>query len=352
MLRHVTTRAGVGTAYVRDRAGADVVVDVTASGTVRRFAAGGEATHPALSAAGDLAWAVGGDLRLVASGGSRARVIRGPRTGRAGLLAAVPRLRVDRCGRRLRAVAPCPGGRIPEQPVALLAARGHVDAADAFHGGRRPVVRRADTGRAARRCDRVRPGHRTGFGRHAADVSALAAHHRRRAPGPVAPRRDGTSPGTRRARACGTCATARRARGAWRPSPPTGRSATSGAARSWSIRWTGSIRICARGTGSHRCTSRPRPRRRVRRLRSRARTPSSSATSPPAPLRPTRRRRSPPPPDCRRIVTDAAHLPALVRPGVSAVEVLLPPLPDPEEQLATFRSELPSFAGWSWLVAV
>ncbi len=128
MLRHVTMRAGVGTAYVRDRAGADVVVDVTASGTVRRFAAGGEATHPALSAAGDLAWAVGGDLRLVASGGSRARVIRGPV---AGGLAFSPLFRgsdVDRCGRRLRAVAPRPGGRIPEQPVALLAARGHVDA--------------------------------------------------------------------------------------------------------------------------------------------------------------------------------------------------------------------------------
>ena len=111
-------------------------------------------------------------------------------SGRAGILAAVPRLRVDRCGRRLRAVAPGPGGRIPEQPVALLAARGHVDEVDAFHGGRRPVVRRADTGRAARRCDRVRPGHRTGFGRHAADVPALAAHHRRRAPGPGTPGRE------------------------------------------------------------------------------------------------------------------------------------------------------------------
>ena len=181
-------RAGVGTAYVRDRAGADVVVDVTASGTVRRFAAGGEATHPALSAAGDLAWAVGGDLRLVRAGGSR-----GPASSAGRYREGWPSRRCSEAPRR--SLRPSPPrrrgvsrGRIPEQPVALLPAPRARGRADAFHGWRRPVVRRADTGRAARRRDRVRPGHGTGLGGHAADYQLWRLNTARRAPGPGTPR--------------------------------------------------------------------------------------------------------------------------------------------------------------------
>ena len=77
VIRHPSSRPGVGTTYVRDRAGGDVVVAVTAAGT-RRFVAHGEATHPSLSPEGSLVWAQGAGLRLAAPGAGTTRTIRGP----------------------------------------------------------------------------------------------------------------------------------------------------------------------------------------------------------------------------------------------------------------------------------
>ncbi len=69
VIRHVSTRPGVGTAYVRDRAGGDIVVAVTPSG-VRRYPQSREAFHPAMSATGDLAWSVGTAIRVRSAAGS------------------------------------------------------------------------------------------------------------------------------------------------------------------------------------------------------------------------------------------------------------------------------------------
>ncbi len=77
VLRHVSTRAGVGTTYVRDRRGGDVVVAETSAG-VRRFRAHGEALNPSLSATGRLVWAQGGGVRIVGAGSRTARRVAGP----------------------------------------------------------------------------------------------------------------------------------------------------------------------------------------------------------------------------------------------------------------------------------
>jgi hypothetical protein len=77
MLRHVSSRAGVGTTYVRDRRGGDVVVSDNPAG-VRRFRAHDEARNPSLSAAGRLVWAQGGGLRIVGAGSQTVRQIAGP----------------------------------------------------------------------------------------------------------------------------------------------------------------------------------------------------------------------------------------------------------------------------------
>ncbi len=76
-VRHIATRPGVGTAYVRDRAGGDVVVAVTGHG-LRRFPTEHEALHPSWSASGDLVWAEGANLRIVRPNASFAATIRGP----------------------------------------------------------------------------------------------------------------------------------------------------------------------------------------------------------------------------------------------------------------------------------
>jgi hypothetical protein len=80
VIRHVSSRPGVGTAYVRDRNGNDVVVTMTAAG-VHRFATHGEALHPQLATDGSLVWAQGTGLRLVSPGADVARRIRGPQRG-------------------------------------------------------------------------------------------------------------------------------------------------------------------------------------------------------------------------------------------------------------------------------
>ena len=65
-IRHVAAAQGLGTAYVVDRAGGDVLVVVTADGTTR-LPQGGEITHPTWSPGGDLAWATGTSIAVRAA---------------------------------------------------------------------------------------------------------------------------------------------------------------------------------------------------------------------------------------------------------------------------------------------
>jgi hypothetical protein len=58
VIRHIATAPGIGTAYVRDRAGGDVLITITADG-VERFPQRVEVSNPAWSSRGDLAWSVG-----------------------------------------------------------------------------------------------------------------------------------------------------------------------------------------------------------------------------------------------------------------------------------------------------
>jgi hypothetical protein len=61
--RHIAVAPGVGTAYVADLAGRDVLVAISRGG-VAEIAAQGEAAHPAWSPRGDLVWA-DGDFRFL-----------------------------------------------------------------------------------------------------------------------------------------------------------------------------------------------------------------------------------------------------------------------------------------------
>lgn len=80
MIRHVAAEPGVGTAYVVDRAGGDDVVVITSSGT-RRISEGVEATHPAWSPSGELAWATGSGVAVLGRDSSRVSRIEGPVAG-------------------------------------------------------------------------------------------------------------------------------------------------------------------------------------------------------------------------------------------------------------------------------
>jgi hypothetical protein len=68
VMRHVSSMEGVGTAYVLDRQGGDMVVAVSSSGP-RVLARADEARHPSLSPTGELVWAEGDGLRLAPPGG-------------------------------------------------------------------------------------------------------------------------------------------------------------------------------------------------------------------------------------------------------------------------------------------
>ena len=63
IIRHVTARAGVGIAYVLDRRGPDAIVIQTAGGEMR-LEQSGEASHPSWSADGRLVWSLGSALRV------------------------------------------------------------------------------------------------------------------------------------------------------------------------------------------------------------------------------------------------------------------------------------------------
>ena len=63
VIRHVTARPGSGTAFVVDRRGADAVVIVRPDRTIR-LDQPGEATHPSFSSAGRLVWSLGSGMRV------------------------------------------------------------------------------------------------------------------------------------------------------------------------------------------------------------------------------------------------------------------------------------------------
>ena len=79
LLRHVASRAGVGTAYVNDLRGPDVLVVMRPNG-VMRIPGRGELTHPAWSSRGDLAWTVDlSELEVWPEGRNARRTVRPPR---------------------------------------------------------------------------------------------------------------------------------------------------------------------------------------------------------------------------------------------------------------------------------
>jgi len=51
-------------------------------------------------------------------------------------------------------------------------------------------------------------------------------------------------------------------------------------------------------------------------------------------------------------IVDARTQPAVVRPGVWALLISIAPGADAEAELARFRTAVPAFAGWSWIVSV
>lgn len=75
--RHVSTRAGIGTAYVEDLSGSDVLVVATPKG-VTRLPQTGEATHPAWSSRGEVVWSTGSELRTWSPRFGVRRAIRAP----------------------------------------------------------------------------------------------------------------------------------------------------------------------------------------------------------------------------------------------------------------------------------
>jgi hypothetical protein len=75
LLRHAASRPGIGTAYVNDLAGPDVLVAMRPKG-VTRIEGSGELSHPAWSPAGMLAWSV--DMAMLE--------VWSPDTGRRGLV--------------------------------------------------------------------------------------------------------------------------------------------------------------------------------------------------------------------------------------------------------------------------
>jgi hypothetical protein len=108
-IKHVAVRRGIGTAFVIDGMGDDVLVAMTRAGGVEVVSRGREVSHPAWSAGGRLAWSAGSSV-----------VIRAPATGReAELPAPIPRATmfspVFLSDRRIAAVVSAPpDDRVPE----------------------------------------------------------------------------------------------------------------------------------------------------------------------------------------------------------------------------------------------
>ena len=351
VVRHVATRAGIGTAYVRDRAGGDVVVAVSADGTVRLFPAGGEALHPSWSRSGDLVWAVGAGLRVVPSGGSRARAVTGPLRGGlafsplfhgsnaivAGVASApssaVPEdeylsnlWRYDRRARTWRQLTRFTAGTdrwsIVRTPVAApdgsiefvrVSGRASQDTAPRFE-----LWRLTGSGP---QLERVLPGERylAGHIGGARVWNVLDGD-----PGGWRLAEEMTG-GSLRDVGCGAVAVDPLdqvdpdVRAGHRFAPLSGPNAGPAPSPASPIAATNAIIVGDFSTAQSAIDA-----------AARIATVTGLHTG----------------------ITDALQQPALVRPGVSAVLVTLPSGQDPEQALSGFRSELPEFAGWSWLVAV
>ncbi len=79
-IKHISVRAGIGTAYVIDRTGADVVVAVTGGG-VRFLTQSTEAFQPAWSPKGRLAWSTAGEVIVADLRSDRTIQLPGPLRG-------------------------------------------------------------------------------------------------------------------------------------------------------------------------------------------------------------------------------------------------------------------------------
>jgi hypothetical protein len=107
-IKHLAVRRGIGTAFVIDRAGADVVVAMTREG-VHVLPQAAEASHPAWSSRGRLAWSTGSSI-----------VVRAPVTGEIDELSVPVRgasisAPVFLSNRRIAAVVSAPpNDRVPE----------------------------------------------------------------------------------------------------------------------------------------------------------------------------------------------------------------------------------------------
>jgi hypothetical protein len=88
LMRHVARRAGIGTAFVNDLAGPDVLVVMEAAG-VTTIEGRGELTHPAWSPSGQLAWAVDLSALEVWSPATGARRLVPPPRGSSGIFSPV-----------------------------------------------------------------------------------------------------------------------------------------------------------------------------------------------------------------------------------------------------------------------
>src|SRR5438105_5285839 len=179
VVRHVASRTGVGTAYVRDRTGGDLVVSVTERG-VRRYSTHAEASQPSLSARGDLVWAERSGLRLVGAGARGPRPIAGPIPGGmtfSPLFASTTTIVVG--------VAAPPTAAVPEDEYLSDLWRYDLRtsrwAGDPLLGRSRPLDDRPHAVPRVRRVDPVRPHERPSVGGRRAAVSALATPWERRA---------------------------------------------------------------------------------------------------------------------------------------------------------------------------
>jgi hypothetical protein len=342
----------VGTAYVRDRAGGDVVVAVTARG-VRRFATSAEAMHPSWSSRGELVWAEGADLRLVRPNATAASAIAGPV---AGGLAFSPAFEPN--GSIVSAVAAAPTARVAEDEYLSNLWRYHPGSGrwaqlTHFRGGsdawsivRTPVVM----------ADGVVEFVRV-HGRASQDVPPVyelwefrrgSAHRVRRLPGEMyLAGRDGT------ARLWNLMDGDT---GAW-----------------WIAHERADASLEAVGCGAVMVDPLDRPDPDVRPGTRLATVSPANAESGGTPGEPD----AAPAVDAILVgdfssggdaaaatarieaafglgatVVDAEQQPAIVRPGVWAVLVPLPSESDGVQTLARFRLELPEFAGWTWLVSI
>jgi hypothetical protein len=343
VLRHVSFSAGVGTAYVRDRRGDDVVVAETLSG-VRRFRARGEALNPSLSSKGDLVWAEGGGLRLVPAGSTTVRRIAGPVRRDT---AFAPRFLGD--GAIVAGIAASPTPDVPEDEYVSNLWR--------YDPGSHRWTQLTRFSGGADRWSVVR----TPFVASDGSVEFVRVHGRAS--------RD-RSPAYELWQLRGSTATELR-------SLPEEMylAGFDGSARLWNLRdgatgsWTidreeedGSLRQVGCGAVAVDPLDRPDPDRRATRSVSGADQATTASQAPgidqilvgdfpSADAASNAAMRIQSTIGSSATVVDSTQAPAVVRPGVWAV-IVPTTSDDPEADLARFRQALPDLADWSWVVSI